>query len=183
MTKRKLGVAPQEEGLGLPTIMDPELARAHGVRYVHLAAFAIDVDRIRDEVETEAMDPEWPFGFEVFLTEAWIVEGLDPQAERTIIEAACVGAMNRSVDTPGQLFGAQLPFAVYDAVARGALPADMRDLFKAWKSPPRDLMDELAPLWGSADAEKRRLARACLEVAIEPPLAPPTVATLESWAD
>jgi hypothetical protein len=183
VSKKKLGVvSPASQGLGLPTIMDPELAGARGVRYVHLVAFAIDVDRVRDEVETEAMDPRWPFGFEVFLTEAWILEGLDPRAERAIIETACASAMKKSTRTPGQLLGAQLPFAVYDAVARGALPDDLRPLFRAWKSPPRELMRELAPLWEDAEAEKRRLAKACLEVEMDPPLAPPTVATLTTWA-
>ncbi len=162
--------------------MEPELARVHGVRYVHLAAFAIDVDRVRDEVETEALDPRWPFGFEVFLTEVWILESLDAEAERAILEAACVGVMKRSTEMPGQLFGAQLPFAVYDAVARGALPKELRALFRAWKNPPRELIREIAPLWERADAEKKRLSAACLTVELDPPLAPPTLATLEAWA-
>jgi len=162
--------------------MDRELAQKHGVTYVHLAAFAIDVDRVRDEVETEALDPMWPFGFEVFLTEAWLVEKLGEGANEALLADACAAVMKKSLAHEGQVFGAQLPFAVFDGVARGELPEKLRQLFAIWKHEPRDLLDDLAELWARAEAERPRLARACLEVELDPPLAPPTREKLEAWA-
>ena len=72
--KRALpSVAPEQTALGLPTIMDRELAAAHGVTYVHLAVFAIDVDRVYWlEPEHEGL----PFGWEVFLTEQFLLRHL-----------------------------------------------------------------------------------------------------------
>lgn len=184
--KKKLGVvSAATEGLGLLTIMDRALAQKHGVRYVHLAAFAIDVDRVRDEVETEALDPLWPFGFEVFLTEHWLLGHLDAEADEVLISDVCESVMKMSAAEPGQIFGAELPFAIYDAVVRGALPPDFRRFFRIWKHKPNALVDDLAALWAKSDEERPRLSAASLEVGktLSPPLAPPTVVTLAAWCE
>ena len=75
MSTRRLPVAANAEGhLELPTIMDRTLAAKYRGPYVQLAAFAIDVDRVYAE-ETEA--PVLTFGWEVFLTECYLVGLLD----------------------------------------------------------------------------------------------------------
>ncbi len=186
MTKKKrvLSVVdPEKDGLGLPTIMDREVAAKHGAKYVHLAAFAIDVDRVRDEVETDEFDPHWPFGFEVFLTEAWILDELDANTEGdlTLLEDATRSVMGRSLSAAGQVFGAQLPFAVYDGVKRGVLPEALSYLFDGWKTEPRELVEDLGALWRQSEAEKVRLARAVIEVSLDPPVAPPSRIILGRW--
>ena len=149
---------------------------------MHLAAFAIDVDRVRDEVETEAIDPLWPFGFEVFLTESWLIEELNLETHALLLAETCSGVMKQSTEEDGQIFGAQLPFAVYDGFARGVLPEDLRRLFGSWKSEPRELVRDLAELWADAEGARKRLAASSLEVPLEPPIAPPTKVKLEHWA-
>lgn len=173
--RKPLSVVPAgaPEGLGLETIMDRGLAARFGVPYVHLAAFAIDVDRVNAEVSD---DPSWPAGWEVFLTEQYLLDRFDPARpeDRELVTDTCEAVMEG-----GQALGAQLPFAVWDAVERGAWPDDLRVLFRGWKRRPRELARHLAALWSEADTQRRRLVEAALAVPLEPPLAPPTREELE----
>jgi hypothetical protein len=161
------------EGLGVETIMDRTLAARFGVPYVHLAVFAIDLDRVNVEV---AGREDWPTGWEVFLTEVHLLAHLDPAdpEQRELIDEVCAGIIEG-----GQALGAQIPFAVFDAVERGAWPEDLRGLFRPWRGGPRGLVAQLAPLWEDPQGARERLAGACLGVALDPPLAPPTVESLE----
>jgi hypothetical protein len=59
-----------------------------------------------------------------------------------MVEDACRYAMDQS----GDVLGSQLPFAVYRAVHVGALPESLRSLFRAWRSPPEQLMSALDSL-------------------------------------
>lgn len=179
MTRRKsLSVVSGDrpEGLGFETIMDRELAARFGVPYVHLAAFAIDVDRINAEVDDA---PDWPLGWEVFLTEAYLLDRFDPAEDehRELVADACAAAMDKR-----EAFGAQLAFAVWDAVERGVFAEELRSLFRQWKRRPRELAAGLADLWQRAGELRPRLARACLEAPVEPPIAPPTRQALERMA-
>ena len=173
-------VAPRSEGLGQPTIMDRALASRHGAPYVHLAVFAIDVDRVHDALD----DPETPhpFGWEVFLLERYMLDRLDPRAsdERAMIEDVVLGVLEGEPGEP--VMGSQLPFAVWDAIARGVWPDDMRSMFRGWKARPKKLVAELAPLWAEPERRTRELARLCLETPMEPPLAPPTLDALRAMS-
>lgn len=176
MAKRNLPtLSPEKEGLGAPTIMDRELAAKHGAKYVHLTAFAIDVDRVRDEVEQEWTDPDWPFGWEVLLTERCLLDALDPTdpSDQELIEDMVESARRSAGEHEGEVFGGQLPFAVYDAIARGVWPDSLRGLFAEWKETPDELVEDLAAMWGSAGLIER-LSAACLTVDLPTPLAPPT---------
>lgn len=168
-----------QEGLGVHNIMDPALAARHGVPYVHLAAFAIDVDRVLELAEDD--DPR-PFGWEVFLTEVYMLARLDPRREehRALVEDVCLGLLE--TDPGDALLGAQLPFAVYDAVQRGVWPAELREIFRSWRGRGEKFVERLAPLWQEPDALARALARGCLEADLSPPLAPPTREALEAIA-
>jgi hypothetical protein len=169
--KRALPVAPRQTSLGLPTIMDRAVAAAHGVDYVHLAVFAIDIDRVY------WLDPELatlPFGWEVFLTQWLLLAHLDSRtpAHLDLIEAMCWPLV---ADAPGEpALGGQIVFAVYDAVQHGALPKGLGKLFVGWRSPPRDLVAALAKLRAAAPASLASLCQHCLEAELSPPLAPPT---------
>lgn len=177
--------------LELPTIMDRALAAKHGAGYVHLVAFAIDVDRVfaalapddDDDIgltEGAAAD-ELPFGWEVFLTSAR-VRGLggDDAKVLAMLEETCNHVLDQAPDDQG--YGSQLVFAVYDAVQRGALPKSLLDLFRSWRGKPKQLERALDALWRNADAALPSIAARCRAVALEPPLAPPTRAVLEQMA-
>ncbi|MCC7538355.1 MAG: hypothetical protein IT379_19175 [Deltaproteobacteria bacterium] len=171
---RRLPVAsPRTLGLGVPTIMDRALAAKHGTRYVHLVAFAIDVDRAAIELEE---DPDLPFGWDVVLTEAYLLARLahDDATTRDMIEEVVLELVEaeRDPDTRPPL-GSQLPFALFDAIERGAWPAPEEPLFRRWKSSSKKLVRDLAPLWKDADSLVPRLAAVVLEAELTPPLAPP----------
>lgn len=180
-----------ETKLELPTIMSRDLALKHGAPYVHLAAFAIDVDRVfaqlapDDEddigVTEEDGDPELPFGWEVFLTSAR-VRGLDAADPKilSMLEEACAHVLDQAPDEQG--YGSQLVFGVYDAIGRGALPESLRDLFRGWRSRPKQLERALDALWRDATTTLPAIAERCRQEAMKPPLAPPTLATLEQMA-
>jgi hypothetical protein len=164
----------RREGLGLATIMDRELATEYGVGYVHLAVFAIDVDRVY------WLDPDsesLPFGWEVFLTELRLLSLVDPASPRDRQMVASVAASVLEGDAP---VGAQIVFAVYDAVTRGKLDPELGKLFQTWRRPPDDLTRALADLWGDETANARKLADHCLRAEIQPPLAAPTAEVLEA---
>lgn len=171
--------APGAQGLGLPTIMDPALAQRHGVPYVHLAAFAIDVDRVREAVE--GFDDPRPFGWEVFLTEAYVLERFDPDArpdELVLFEDVVLSILEGGPDA----LGSQLVFSIWDAIVRGRLPKDLERAFSTWRARPKQLVRDLAQLWVDGPKNVRELAAGCLEVELDPPPAPPTREALERMA-
>jgi hypothetical protein len=174
-------LAPTKEGLGRVTIMDRGLASKHGPPYVHLAAFAIDVDRVRDALED--LDDPRPFGWEVFLTEAYLLAHMlvasDPTA-RTIVEDIVLGVLEG--DRGVEVLGSQLPFAVWDAIERGEWPTELRASFRGWKARPSELVAQLAPLWADRERHVRELAEHCLSAELDPPLAPPTLEALRGLA-
>ncbi len=160
-------LGPAQEKLGLPTIMDRALAARHGVAYVHLAAFAIDLDRVREAVE--GYDDPRPFGWEVLLTEVYLVARFGPD-DTSILEDAVLSVLDGEPDA----LGGQLPFAVWDAVERGELPRSLREAFRSWRARPHELVEALAKLWARGDDLIRELAKRALDVELDPPLAPPT---------
>jgi hypothetical protein len=175
MKRKSLPVAtPSQSGLGLPTIMNRDLAAAHGVAYVHLAVFCIDIDRV---YWLDPEDSSLPFGWEVFLTEHFV---LHTQPAREILEGMCMELLE---ETPGEPpLGGQIVFAVFDAVQRGALDPDLKNVFSRWKNSPRELVTQLAELHKGAADNAKRLAAHCLQAELTPPLAPPTREALEKIA-
>jgi hypothetical protein len=174
-------VRPEHEGLGQPTIMNPALAARHGVLYVHLVVFAIDLDRLREAVEAlDDRESLWPFGWEVFLTEVHLDGLLDPtdEAHIDLIEDVVEDLLGYPAGDPP--YGAHLAFAIHDAVMRGNLPPAIGDAFKRWKKRPKELVASLDDLFERADVEAADLAEASLEVELEPKLAPPTRDALEA---
>lgn len=187
MTKRPLPtVGPGPQGLGTPTIMDPTLAARHGAPYVHLAVFAIDVDRVRRWLEEAGEEANVPFGWEVFLTEAYVLAELDlaDELDRWMIHDTC-RALIRTKPRGGEppALGAQVPFSVYDAVARGAAPGTLRELFRGWGKRAAPLVDELRPLWDDPASHVAALSELCLDVPLDPPLAEPTARALDDLHD
>lgn len=157
--------------------MDPALAARHGVPYVHLVVFAIDLDRLREEVEQES-DDSWPFGFEVFLTEMHLLGMLDPEDEShlELLEDVIASVLEGERDALGTF----LPFAIHDAVRRGALPKRLEESFTSWKKKATPLHAALDGYWASPEVEAADIAMACLEVELVPPLAPPVRDALEA---
>ena len=103
--------------------MNAALAAKYGVAYVRLCAFAIDIDRAYAELEDDEAPAmaELPFGWEVFLTEAYLLRALPAasDAELGMIEETCLSILEQAPDEQG--YGSQLLFAVYDAIASGSL--------------------------------------------------------------
>lgn len=193
MIKRRRVLHRAERGktkLELPTIMDRGLAQKHGAPYVHLAAFAIDIDRVfaavapddEDDIGLtgEASADELPFGWEVFLTSAR-VRALDPNDTKILamLEEASAFVLDQPPDEQG--YGSQLVFGVYDAVQRGALPQSLADLFRSWRGRPKQLDRALDALWNDPAALPAIAAR-CAGIVLDPPLAPPTRSTLQQMA-
>jgi hypothetical protein len=167
---------PNQSGLGLPTIMDRDLAAAHGSTYVYLAVFAIDIDRV---YWLDPEDARLPFGWEVFLTEYYLLTWANAQGERSpeMLDAICTPLLE---ETPGEPpLGGQLVFAVYDAVARGVLPEQLRSLFTSWRHAPRELLQTLHELHENSAATAKQLAAHCLAADLQPPLAAATRQSLE----
>jgi hypothetical protein len=180
MTPRKLQqLGPRHEKLAQPTIMNGALAAKYGVAYVRLCVFAIDVDRAYAELDD---DEGLPFGWEVFLTECQLLRTLpDPgrdEQQRSLIEETCLSILEQPPDEQG--YGSQLLFAIHDAVARGRYPEELGKPFRIWHKPPKQLFAALSALWNDADSACRTLAERVLELELDPPLAPPTRAALET---
>ena len=96
--KRLAIVSPEKERLGAETIMDRTLAAQHGIPYVHLAAFAIDTDRVREVLEADAGDDDdaLPFGWEIFLTAHYVRTRFEASSEahRVILEDAVISVLD-----------------------------------------------------------------------------------------
>lgn len=163
--------------LELPTIMDRTLAAEHGSAYVQLAAFAIDVDRVFVEDHAE---PQLPFGWEVFLTECYLVSHIDPHeaAQRVLLQDACLAILEQTPEEQG--YGSQLLFAVYDAIDRGLFPQALRVMFRSWHKKPRQLRKALDALFEIKVQMLAACAAHCLATALEPELAPLSRAALEA---
>jgi hypothetical protein len=172
-TAKKLRVVQpgqQTAGLGHATIMDRTLAAKYGAPYVHLVAFAIDVDRVF------AATPEYPplpFGWEVRLTEAVILQSLSPadnEEHFSLLEDTCLSVLD--YDKGQAPLGSQLTFAAYSAVVRGALPRTLQPVFAAWRKPPRELAEEVAELAKDPKVIPT-FAKHCLDIKLDPELVPP----------
>jgi hypothetical protein len=181
MARRRLEQLPEpRERLTLPTIMNSALAARYGVAYVRLAAFAIDVDRAYTELQDEA---RLPFGWEVFLTQAYLLAAVDPAAAEAhaLLEETCLSILEQPPDEQG--YGSQLLFAVHDAIERGLYPDTLAAPFRSWRSRPKQLHRALAALRADAGAQLPALARELLAVPLDPPLAPPSQKALEQMRD
>ena len=180
VTKKSLPTAdPSLDKLGLPTIMDRALAERHGVPYVHLAVFAIDVDRVREAVE--GYDDPRPFGWEVFIAECYLCDRFDPirrPEEVWLLEDVVLSILDGAPDA----LGSQLAFAIYDAIARGRFPQRLEPAFKSWEARPTELLKDLGKLFLREEELRIALAEGCLGVELTPPLAPPTKAALAALA-
>jgi hypothetical protein len=179
--KRLKLLAPKDQKLGRPTIMDRALAQRHGTPYVHAAVFAIDIDRLREHEEERG---ELPFAWEVYLTECYVARFLASEANVHVLEDLCLHVLELprpKGSEPGPL-GTQLAFAVYAGVAHGRLPAALGECFRVWKKPPTDLLEELAKL--RADSELLlKLVDFALDADLTPPLAPPVREALLKLAE
>ena len=172
-------VQPQAVGLGRPTIMDRTLAAQFGIAYVHLAVFAIDVDRVFMATEDEL---ELPFGWEVLLCLAYLLgaDGSVPEGRDALLEETCSHIL---AFAPGDApLGSQLAFAVYLGVESGVLSAALRPAFHSWKKRPKQLLLAAGHFLANPQEQLAQLARSCLAIALQPPLAPPTVEALQSMA-
>ena len=168
--------------LGLKTIMSRDLAALHGIDYVHIAAFAIDLDRIREGIEIDPSAKEWPFGWEVFLTECFLRERLDPTIEshQRLVEDLCWSIFEFGPGDPR--LGGQVLFAVYSAIHSGAWPASWKKLFHGWLGKPDGLMAELEALQPRADELRTELSQLLVHIPVEPPMAPTSLEVIVRWA-
>lgn len=165
-------VTGQLEGLGEATIMDALMAAKWGVPYVHLAAVAIDVDRVRGWVESDEEDPQWPFGWETVVTERFATEHLDPERDEEMMTEVVA-----SVIDAGAALGAQLPFALYDAVYRGAWPRGLLHIFPYRNAAPRQFCKRIAGLYDNRCRDFITLLHDFTETEL---LSPVTTSWLES---
>jgi hypothetical protein len=180
--KRLSVLSPADTKLGRPTVMDRALAQQYGADYVHVAAFAIDVDRLRAAHEH---DPSLPFAWEVALTELRLVRLLDEVTNdpARLIEDMCLAVMElpRPADANSAAYGVQLPFAVYTGWARGLLPDSLEACFEPWKKLPEDLYADVTELL-EEPGRVATIAKRCLALPLTPPLVPPVQAYLEKLA-
>jgi len=160
-----------DQKLGRATIMDRALAQRYGTSYVHLAAFAIDVDRVRER-ESE----ELPFGWEVYLTETQLAHVMETAQRDPVpmLEEMCLGILEQPRPKHGEasVLGGQLPFAIYTGVGRGLLPARLGQCFASWAKPPVDLIADVEAL-SKQEGLLASLVEHCLDADVDPPLIAP----------
>ena len=174
--KRELPqLRPLRDHLEQPTIMNSALAARYGASYVHLAAFAIDADRVY------VLDPDaegLPFGWEVFMTECYAITALPAHDEQacSLLEETCLSILEQAPEDQG--LGSQLVFAIHDAIERGLYPASLKQMFRSWNRPPRQLRAALDALLHEPLPPLAACAAHCLRAALDPPLTPPTRAAL-----
>ncbi len=179
--KRSLDqVAPQHRGLGLATIMNRGLAEKYGVPYVHLAAFAIDVDRVCGAITDQ--NPLLPEAFEIYLALLWIEEFVQTSALSKsevceMLEEICVSIFEGN----SEAYGTQITFALWVGCEQARLPLELVPLFSSWKKKPTEVLRYVTAL-GEIKNSRASIAKACLTVAVDPPLAPPTVSKLQEWS-
>jgi len=173
-------VSTAPSGLGLVTIMDRDLALRLGAPYVKLAAFAIDLYRLRVMFDEIGDDEHWPFGWEVLLTERALLRALPTTGDDDVIDfvdAICTSIFERAAE--GEILGAQIVFSAYAAFERGALPAKVRPTFFHWKKKPTELVAAVRKI-ESDPGNVAALIDQCLAEELDPPLAPTTHAELEA---
>ena len=151
--------------------MDPALAQRYGPPYVHLAAVAIDLDRIAHAL-TETQEC---YGAEVYLTALYLKRHFSPEITRdcALIEDTCLSVMERE----GEIMGGQLPFSVHALVKAGSWENAWPVIFSAWKN-PRQLMDRYSEFWND-DAAAGQMAKRFLDCAVSPPIIEITVQFLQ----
>jgi hypothetical protein len=169
-----------DQKLGRATIMDRALAQKYGAPYVHLAAFAIDVDRVhRLDFDRSSQ----PFAWEVFLTELRLARFMDETTSDPthLLEDMCLSVMDLPRPEQGSqgVLGAQFPFAIYAGVAHDHLPTSLGNCFHSWKKPPIDLLSDLEVLAARPNLIAT-LARHCLAAPLDPPLAEPVRVALRA---
>lgn len=162
--------------------MDPGLALSYGVPYVHLAAFAIDVDRVRDAIEEDER-PEMlalPMAWEVFLTALHLDARFDPEEDpdRTLLEELCQSLLEEGSDEPR--LGQQIGFAIHELMAREFWPPHWRPLFRRWKQ--QGAIPELDPCWEDLRTWAGKLSQLCLDFPLDPPMLDSTREALEALA-
>lgn len=197
--KRPLPQAsPPQMGLGHATVMDRALAAEHGVPYVHLAVFAIDIDRVfmaiaeaeeRGSHQTAnepghlAEDAELPFGWEVWLCLGYLLGNIDTetQAGMALVEESCLHILSFP---PGEAaLGSELAFAVHAGVRAGVLSEKLGGAFRSWKKRNKQLERALTAMLVAPRPSLASIATMCLQVPLDPPLAPPTAQTLQTMAE
>lgn len=166
-------------GLGQATMMDRDLAAQHGVAYVHLAAFAIDVDRIYGATEDETL----PLGWEVFLLLAYVLGRFAQESERDRLLLEDTASTLLASGTGEPRLGACLAFALHEGTARELLDPSLKALFKRWRSPSKQLKKALDAQFADPTGALVAAATHCLETPLHPPLSPPTVASLQQMVD
>ncbi len=158
--------------LGRSTIMDRALAQKYGAPYVHAAAFAIDIDRVQQISDDE--DPNLPFGWDVVLTDQYVCTFVAPLPEALgLLDDLVLSVLDLSESTGAEAapLGSQLPFAVFSALERGALPDALHGCFRAWRKPPLELSRDVA-----AFVQDRALVQRLCDHCLTAPLSPPLVA-------
>lgn len=178
MTRKSLPqVSPQAAGLGQPTIMDRALAASHGVAYVHLSAFAIDVDRVFNVSED---DERLPFGWEVFLVLCYVLDRVDSREEagRSLLEDSALHIL--AADPSQPQLGSVLAFALHAGVERGLIDRSLAQAFSSWRAAPKQLRRALDQLFRAPRESLTHAALHCLGTSMSPPLSPPTLMALEA---
>jgi hypothetical protein len=147
---------------------------------VQLAVFAIDIDRL---FVADPGERTLPFGWEVFVTECFLLGRVDAHdaEQHALIEDACVAILEQEPDDQG--YGSQLLFAAYDAIERGFYPKQLDAVFQSWRKRPKQLFKALSELWQAPARELATCARHCLNVTLDPPLAPPAQQALQAMAE
>lgn len=178
--KRPLPQAgPGKTGLGEATIMDRDLAAQHGVPYVHLSVFAIDVDRVF--MVTHEDSPQ-PMGWEVCLCLAYLLGRINTNDEPQtgMLEDTCLHIL---ASPPGEApLGSELTFAVYCGLQAGVLSPELRSAFRTWKAKPKQLQKVVDSFLAEPQGPLKSMAEHCLNAPLDPPLAPPTVSVLKEMA-
>ena len=173
-------VGARDSKLGQPTIMDRALAQRYGAPYIHLAAFAIDIDRVN-----QRFGDQLPFAWEVFMTELSVKRLMETAKHdpTPMLEDTCLAILDLPRPRHGELgaLGGQLAFALYTAVARGIVPSRLGHCFAVWKKPPVEIIDDVAAL-ERTEGLAAELAQRCLEAQLEPPLVAPVRTALEELA-
>ncbi len=166
---------PEPEGLGLATIMNPVLAKKHGATYVHLAAFAIDVDRAGILLE-DATDPP-PFGADVYLVAAYVRDRFAAEPTTGLLEDVVLDVLE--VEPDEKRLGTQLPFAIYWLAARDLAPREWLGWFTQWRKPPTGILADVDAIAARPEAIAE-LAQRWLAIEIDPPFVAPVRAALEA---
>lgn len=173
-------VEPSAVGLGRPTIMERALAAQFGIRYVHLSVLAIDVDRVFMETDDEST---LDFGWEVMLCLGYILGALDAHdaTTRSLLEDSAHHILGFA---PGDApLGSQLAFAVYVGARAQVLDPALLSGFHSWKKRPKQLELAAESFLSAPEPKLATYALHCLGKRLTTPLAPPSLAALQSMAE